>query len=94
MFGYDMAGISQYQLWIAAMLAGGFTPAQIAEQRGVKRQSVTYEIRLIYAKTGFSTKEQIVAWARENSLDDPSILEVPKRRRINPKMRGFFGGQV
>ena len=28
-FGYDMAGFTQYQLWITAMLCTGSTPTQI-----------------------------------------------------------------
>lgn len=72
------------------MLASGVRTRDIAAKMGVKRESVNGVIRQIYLKTGFETREEVIAWAVEHSMDDPSILEIPRRRRINPKLRGFF----
>jgi DNA-binding CsgD family transcriptional regulator len=87
---YKMAGFTGYQLWVAAMLASGSSTREIADKRGVKIRSVSFEIAQIYAKTGFSTFGEIITWAKDNALDDPSILEVPARRRRDPKMKAFF----
>jgi hypothetical protein len=75
------------------MLSSGATIKQIAEQRGVSPAGLKQAIKSIYVKTGCNKRTQLMLWARENSLDDPSILEVPARRRIDPKMRGFFSGK-
>lgn len=78
---YKMGGFTGYELWVVAMLCTGATPLEIAEKRGVIRASVNYTIRQIFRKTGFTRRSEIIEWARENSLDDPSILEMPHRRK-------------
>jgi DNA-binding CsgD family transcriptional regulator len=86
---YKMGGFTGYELWVVAMLGAGGTPQEIAQKRGVIRASVNCAIREIFRKTGFTRRSEIIDRARENSLDDPSILEVPPRRRKDPA-RGFF----
>lgn len=76
-----MGGFTGYELWVVAMLCTGLNPAQIGEQRGVIRASINYTIRQVFRKTGFTRRSEIIAWARANSLDDPSILEMPHRRK-------------
>jgi len=71
------------------MLCTGLNPSQIAAERGVIRASVNYTIRQVFRKTGFTRRQEIIEWARENGLDDPSILEMPHGRKRDPAP-GFF----
>jgi DNA-binding CsgD family transcriptional regulator len=89
-----MAGFSRRELRVIALLATGATMQEIAATLGVKPVAVYNYVKLIYRRTGLNKRAALIAWAKDNGLDDPGLVTpgTPDMRRSgNRKMRGFFG---
>jgi DNA-binding CsgD family transcriptional regulator len=89
-----MAGFSRRELRVIALLSTGATTQEVAATLGVKVVAVYSYVKLIYRRTGLNKRAALIAWAKDNGLDDPSLvtpgtLNVSRSR--NRKMRGFFG---
>ena len=89
-----MAGFSRQQLRVIALLASGAKTREVAAELGVKPIAVQNYVTLIYRKTGLHKRAALIAWAKDNGLDDPALIAPATlniARSENRKMRGFFG---
>jgi DNA-binding CsgD family transcriptional regulator len=94
MYISGMAGFSRRELRVIALLATGAKTLEIAVELNVKPVAVYNYVKLIYRKTGLYKRRALIAWAKDNGLDDPSLIApaaLNAARSRNRKMRGFFG---
>jgi DNA-binding CsgD family transcriptional regulator len=85
-----MAGFSRRELRVIALLSTGSTTRQIAEKLGVKLVVVHNYIYFVYRKKGFNTRLELIEWAIEYGLDDPSMVAPGTPYMPNRRMHGFF----
>jgi DNA-binding CsgD family transcriptional regulator len=88
-----MAGFSRRELRVIALLANGAKTLEIAAELNVKPVAVYNYVKLIYRRTGLNKRASLIAWAKDNGLDDPALIApatLNMARSQNRKMRGFF----
>jgi DNA-binding CsgD family transcriptional regulator len=89
-----IAGFSMRELRMIGLLATGATTKESAAELRVSESTVYNYTIYVYRKMGFNKRRELIAWAKEFGMDDPSMVapgtpEICRSR--NRKMRGFFG---
>ncbi|MEM6991070.1 MAG: LuxR C-terminal-related transcriptional regulator [Myxococcota bacterium] len=62
--------LSARQLQLARLVASGMSNAQVAEQLGISRRTVTSHLDHIYARLDIRSRTALTRWVLERGLDD------------------------
>ena len=69
-----MAGFSKREVRVIALFASGATTQDVMAKLCVKKPVVLNYIHFVYRKTGLKTRLSLTKWAKENGLDDPTLV--------------------